>query len=111
MADNGIRGLAPVIATPGTTLAAIAALTPPAGKEWTIRTLRATNISGADATVTFSVGGAAGEIAFNAPVKVGASVNLLGPDFATIPPATIIQARASATSAIRLVAFITERDL
>lgn len=110
MADNGIRGLAPVIATPTTTLAAVTGLTVPALREWTIRTLRATNISGADVTVTVSIG-AVGEIAFNAPVKVAQSINVLGPDFITLPPGTVIQARASAGSAVRLVAFITERTI
>lgn len=110
MADNGVRGLSPVIATLTTTLAAITGLTVPAGKEWTIRTLRATNVAASAATVTVSIG-SAGEIAYNAPVAVAASVNVLGPDFITLPPGTVIQARASAASAIRLVAFITERDL
>ena len=110
MADNGIRALAPIIATPGTALAAVAGLTVPSGKEWTIRTLRATNVAAADAAVTVSIG-AAGEIAFNAPVKVGASANVVGPDFITLPPGTVLQARASAANAVRLVAFVTERDL
>lgn len=108
MADDGIRALAPRIATPGTALAVF--LTVPAGKEWTIRTLRATNVSAADATITVSVG-AAGEIAMNAPVGVASSINILGPDIMTLPPGATIQARASAASAIRLVAAITERDL
>lgn len=108
MADDGIRGLAPIIRTPGTALAA--GLTVPAGKEWTIRLARATNIAAADATITVSIG-AAGEIAFNAPVKVGMSANVLGPDYITLPPGAVLQDRTSAANAIRLVYFITERDL
>ena len=108
MADDGNRGLAPIIRTPGTSLTA--GLTVPAGKEWTVRLARATNIAAADATVTVSIG-AAGEIAFNFPVKVAQSANVLGPDFIVLPAGTVLQDRASAVSAIRLVYFVTERDV
>lgn len=108
MADDGIRALAPIIATPGTALATV--LTIPAGKEWTLRLVRATNIAAADATVTVSIG-ASGEIANNAPVGVAASINILGPDFLTLPPGSTVQARASSANAVRLVIGVTERDL
>ena len=108
MADDGIRGLAPIIRTPSSTLAA--GLTVPPNKEWTLRLARATNITGAEATITVSVGGA-GEIAFNYPVRVGQSANIVGPDFMVLPPGTVLQDRAAPANAIRLVYSVTERDL
>lgn len=115
MLNDGIRALAPFVATPGTAYSTV--LTVPAGKEWTIRFLRAVNLAASASTISVSLGTAGTqEIAFNEVLAVpsasaAGAKNVLGPDFITLPPGSVIQARAGAAGSVRLVAGITERDL
>jgi len=82
-----------------------------------VRLLRAVNLATNPVTVSASLGtGGVQEIAFNEvlPVPSASAMgakNVLGPDILALPPGGVIQARASAANAVRLVAFVWERDL
>ncbi|WP_182422030.1 hypothetical protein [Aureimonas sp. ME7] len=107
MADNGIRGVAPIVKLLSAALETFHTI--PVGKEETPTLIRATNVSAADTTVTVTVGG--GRLAFNWPVKVGEAVNILGPDFGVLPPGTVFQARGGTVNAIEITMFRSQRDL
>lgn len=115
MADLGIRALAPVFATLGTSYATV--LGPvPANKEWEIKVGRATNVGATQATFSVSLGTggtqrvAEAEVLSVPSASALGSKNFFGPDIPPLPAGTVIQAKAP-TGSVQVSFFIYERDL
>lgn len=116
MAIGDVGALTPVTVTPGTSAAAVA--TVPSTEEWTIRLARGVCLltTGTAPTLSAGLSTACNELCFNEVVPIASASspgakNVVGPDFLTVPPGTVIYARASAASAVRLTLTGTKRQV
>ncbi len=115
MAIGDISALTPIIVTPGTAVSTIAV---PDTEEWTLRFARGVCLltSGTAPTLSVGLSAACNELCSNEVIAIPSGIaigakNVVGPDFVTLPPGSIITHRASTANAVRLTITGTKRQV